>query len=68
MKKQQRSLNNFLSTKITDEKTIQIKGGHADVRRPSNTTTTGIWDDVEIRRVKNPFFLGGNGKIKNSRG
>ncbi len=68
MKKQQRSLNDFLSKKIADEKTTKIKGGHADVRRPSNTTTTGIWDDVEIRRVENPFFLGGTGKIKNSRG
>lgn len=68
MKKQQHSLNDFLSNQISEEKTTQIKGGHADIRRPSNTTTTGIWDDVEIRRAKNPFFLGGNGKIENSRG
>lgn len=68
MKKQQHSLNDFLSREIPSEKTNQIKGGHADVRRPSTTTTTGIWDDVEIRSVKNPFFLGGNGKIENLRG
>jgi len=54
MKKQQRSLNDFLSKKIADKKTIQIKGGHADIRRPGNTTTTGIWDDVEVRRVERP--------------
>ena len=68
MKKQQRSLNDFLSKEISTEKTTQIKGGHADVRRPSNTTTTGIWDDLEIRRAENPFFFGADFTIKISRG
>jgi len=66
MKKQQRSLNDFLSKKITTKKTAQIKGGHADIRRPSTTTTTGIWDDVEVRSVKNPFI--GGSRIRDSRG
>jgi len=56
MKKPQRSLNDFLSKKITDKKATQIKGGHADIRRPGNTTTTGIWDDLEIRRVESSSF------------
>lgn len=55
MKKQQRSLNDFISKKISDKKTNQIKGGHADIRRPSTTTTTGIWDEVEVRSVRISF-------------
>ena len=63
MKKKQHNLNDFLSKKISDEKANQIKGGHADIRRPSTTTITAIWDEVEVRRVKDSIFGGRrNGK------
>ena len=58
MKKNQHTLNDFLSKEISDKKAKQIKGGHADIRRPSTTTITAIWDDVEVRKVRDSVFGG----------
>lgn len=60
MKKKQHNINDFFSKRISDEKANQIKGGRYTIRRPrtTTTTTTAIWDDVEIRRAKRSFFDG----------
>ncbi len=57
--KKKHNLNDFLSKEISSQKADQIKGGHADIRRPSTTTVTAIWDDLEVRRVKFSVFGGG---------
>lgn len=57
--KKKHDLNDFRSKEISNQKADQIKGGHADIRRPSTTTVTAIWDDLEVRRVKFTIFGGG---------
>lgn len=48
--KKKLNFNDFKSNEIFGKESLSIKGGHTRIRRPGSTTTTAIWDDVNIRK------------------
>jgi len=48
------TFNDFNNQQLTEKESLQTKGGHTRIRRPGNSTTTAIWDDVVIRKKNIP--------------
>lgn len=48
--KKKLTFNDFKSNEISAKESLTLKGGRTRIRRPGSTTTTAIWDDVNIRK------------------